>query len=425
MTKLPPNRELRIIQNNDINNILGRGVDGQLSPRAYADAVDRLLDGGPNVLAQDAGLPDPVLYRSAVATSFDKHLDEIAPKTWPGAEAGVQVEYARRLREAGTDPFSITIDVCRRRNVLILPSYRMNAEDWYNHTYLLSDFGRAHPEWVIRLTPAEIAANVAHPTLETSGALDPAVPAVYEHRMKIFTEVANDYDVDGIEFNFKRWNHMISDPHKNHPVLTQMVRDTRAVLDEAAAKRGRERLLLGVRVGHTLAGESEGFFELSCLDLGLDVATWIKEGLVDYVSPSRFSTRDGLPETREFVELARGADTGVYPTVMMPVHTEDVHNMTDIADSEAAGMMRRWRDMICEQALECYNQGADGISTFNWSGHQVDSPRSRRDGLSIGLQAMWKTMLFAHRYLGSPEDLKKLMQARPTVTNGICEWRER
>ena len=45
----------------------------------------------------------------------------------------------------------------------------MNGEDFYEYM-LLSDFERAHPEWRI----------------PGAGCLDPAVPEVYAHRMKIF-----------------------------------------------------------------------------------------------------------------------------------------------------------------------------------------------------------------------------------------------
>ena len=52
--------------------------------------------------------------------------------------------------------------------------------------------------------------------------------------MKIFGEVASKYDIDGIEFDFRRWFHMVSNPEKNHVVLTRLVREARKMLDETA-----------------------------------------------------------------------------------------------------------------------------------------------------------------------------------------------
>lgn len=50
-------------------------------------------------------------------------------------------------------------------------------------------------------------------------------------------------------FDFRRWIHIVSDPLKNHPVLTRMVAGTRQMLDEVAKKKGRKKIILGVRVG--------------------------------------------------------------------------------------------------------------------------------------------------------------------------------
>ena len=156
--------------------------------------------------------------------------------------------------------------------------------------------------------------------------LDPAIPEVFDHRMRIFTEVAQNYDIDGLELDFRRWYFMISDPLKNHTVLTEMVRQIRKMLHETAKAKGREPMLLGVRVSPMLRGtfdiadfpgahygEPEN---LSCQNLGLDVKTWIQEGLVDYICPTLFlSELPGLPRTNEFVALARNTPVGVYPTL--------------------------------------------------------------------------------------------------------------
>jgi hypothetical protein len=56
---------------------------------------------------------------------------------------------------------------------------------------MMSDFERAHPEWRIPLTEAESG----DPESRWAGALDPAIPQVYAHRMAIFREVAEQYDL--------------------------------------------------------------------------------------------------------------------------------------------------------------------------------------------------------------------------------------
>ncbi len=189
------------------------------------------IDRGPwKIMAVGCGLPDPVLYPSKVATTYDKYIVEVSMLVWRDVHSKDGMD-PNQLREWKTheaegfrriDRLQASLDMCRKRGIRVVASYRMNAEDYYMHTWKLSDLGRAHPEWRIP---------------ETS-ALDPAVPEVYEHRMKIFREVLENYDIDGIQFNWRRWYHMISDPLKNHPILTRMVRETRQLLDEAEKAAG-------------------------------------------------------------------------------------------------------------------------------------------------------------------------------------------
>lgn len=387
-------KRLGSIFNNDINNILCALDGGNATPADFRRVVDVILDGQPGVLAQNVGLPDPVIYRSDAATCWDAHLVEVSGQVWDGeaarAVAAREAGVMAALLNAGTDPLAITIDACRERGVPIVASYRMNAEDWYGRTCLLSDFGRAHPEWRLRYDQQSEpwlswkAANDAagQPTEEYAGCLDPAVPEVYTHRMAIFRDVVARRDIDGLEFDFRRWYYMISNPLVNHPVLTRMVRETRRMLDEAAARTGRDRLLLGVRVGPSLDSEPNPFLypgiyydekpaNASCRELGLDVRTWIAEGLVDYVCPSLFlPSLPGLPLTAEFAALARGADTGVYPTVFpLAAWMHGVCERAVTLDEIDRKALALYKHDLCATVLQAYADGADGISTYNWYAH--------------------------------------------------------
>ena len=213
---LPDNRRLGTIFNNDINNIiLGMGTTGTVD--TYRQALDAILAAQPGVFAQNVGLPEALLYPTDVDNMLDKHLVEVAKQAWPGrkqavANAEAQAAFLDQVRAAGTDLLTVTIEACRQRSVPVVADYRMNAEDWYGHTYRLSDFGRAHPEWRIPLDPEAQPSSADAPPERWAGCLDPAIPAVFAHRLAIFTEVADRYDIDGIEFDFRRWYRMISEP---------------------------------------------------------------------------------------------------------------------------------------------------------------------------------------------------------------------
>ena len=369
-------KKLGTVFNNDSNNIIYALDEKTATPDGYLKVLRVLLDRKPGVLAQCVGFPDPVIYPSKVATRWDKYAVEAADllvkdKVWKKHDTDREVALLRQLFDAGANPLDLAIQACRERGVLFVASYRMNSEDWYHHTYRLSELGRAHPEYRIG----------------KSGALDPAVPEVYAHRMKIFREVATEHDVDGIELDFRRWYRMVSDPSKNHVVLTRMVRDCRKMLDEVAREKGRKKLLLGVRVGPSLDSPSTPFLfpgveyvnrpaNASCKELGLDVKTWIKEELVDYVCPAVFmGNLPGMPLTREFTDLAKGTEVGIYP--FLPCKAAWMHatlgteRTVKLKGDDRA--MALYKYDLCTTALRLYADGADGISTFNWYSHLRDA----------------------------------------------------
>ena len=260
-TTLPDNKCLGTVFNNDINNIiLGMGATGTVD--TYRQTLDAILAAQPGVFAQDVGLPEALLYPTAVDNMFDKHLVEVAKQAWPEREQAVanaeaQAAFMGKVRAASTDLLTVTIEACRQRSVPVVADYRMNAEDWYVHTYRLSDFGRARPEWRIPLDPEAQPRTDDTPPEQWAGCLDPAIPAVFAHRLAIFTEVADRYDIDGIEFDFRRWYRMISDPRRNYAILTRLVAQTRAMLDETARRKGRDTDAVGRARGSSARNATE------------------------------------------------------------------------------------------------------------------------------------------------------------------------
>jgi hypothetical protein len=388
-----PNRRFGSILNNDMNNILYVLSGIHTTPEQYKKAVLHLLDTKPGVLAQNVGGPDPVLYRSEVATVLDTYLEEARAAVW-GSRVPDDENEARAFRallDAGTDPLAITIEACRERGVPIVASYRMNAEDFYHGELDTYDFGRTHK----------------HLRIPGANCLDPAHLEVFEHRMAIFAEVVESYDVDGIEFDFRRWTHMVSDPLENHPVLTRMVRETSEMLARVAADKGRDGFLLGARVAPTIDGPSLGRDDMSCRELGLDVETWVRDGLVDYICPSFFwgYNPGDDPHTAEFVTLTRGTDAGVYPTVFPCSKWQKESPEAERIDVDDTEKLRRFRDDVVNAALICYEQGADGISTFNWVPHHQPgmTPRNLRESWGLGSA---KVQMHVHPLLPDPDALR-------------------
>ena len=121
--------------------------------------------------------------------------------------------------------------------------------------------------------------------------------------------------------------------------------------------------------------------------LGLDIATWIQEGLVDFLLPyarDEFNTPARITMD-DFSDLVQNSPCELYP---------EISRMVRFFDEETAEGYQR-------QALEAYAAGADGLSIWDsggmftprkWSmirrlGHKDDLP-SFEDGEGSLFQAL-------------------------------------
>ena len=229
---------------------------------------------------------------------------------------------------AGIDPLKVLIDRCRHHGMLFIADIRMNDR----HGAAARGIAKHHPEWTILGT-----------------AYNYALDEVRNAMLAFDKEVLDAYDVDGLEYDYMRWCHMFKPGEGRHNahLLNEFTRQTRRLLDEAAAQRGRKKLLLGVRVPQTIQ---------ECDFLGFDLARWIHEGLVDYVVPSDFMHTDTNMKTEDFVNLARGTACKVYPAI---------HNRIGLDEPN-----EHYRLMSLENlraaAQNYYRFGADGISPYNY-----------------------------------------------------------
>ena len=413
-------KKLGSIFNDDTSNMHFGNAPGGCTPAQYKAVLATLLGSGrPGVFAMDGGSPDTVYYRTEVATCLSKYYREVckALGEWfmEPAMAQAVTDMINGFAAQDTDALQLTTEACRENGVPVVVSYRMNGEDYYHMQLALSDFGRAH----------------AHLSIPGARCLDPANVEVYTHRLDIFREVAEKYDIDGIELNFRRWWHMISNPLHNYPVLTRMIADVRRILDDAAARKGRGRMLLGARVSPLLEGpfipdEFGAQFGVtqnpSCRDLGLDVKTWIESGDVDYICPTLFNTTlPGVPRIREFAELARDTSVGVYPTLWWCpawLHgsgaKRGIPTEAPIEPDDSARLLRYKRE-LCEVALRIYAEGADGISTFNWWPHHqpgiVSNPDYMAKNFGVGGK---KVLMKALSTLGDRAALQAYAESEET-----------
>ena len=272
-----------------------------------------------------------------------------AVKPWEESHYWQWFASLRRLIARGDDPPKVLARGARQRGILFLPSFRLNDKHGarvYEGHY--GSFRRDHPEWKL-LEPA-------------NSGLDYGVPEVREHILKVVRELAERYDIDGIDLDFMRWPHYFrkDQVRANTPVMTAFVREIRSILDKAGRAKGR-RLLLSARVPMKIgAGKVINAHELSddleCLGVGLDVPAWIDEGLVDMVCPMQFffTAWDQMIEhMAEWRKLTDGNACGLYPTIHAVADDEYAPPYISAASYRGA-------------AYSYYLHGADGIALYNF-----------------------------------------------------------
>jgi len=173
-------------------------------------------------------------------------------------------------------------------------------------------------------------------------ALDYGHAAVREHYLAYIRELAERYDMDGLELDFMRqpYNFRAGHEAEGATLMTALVRQVREMTQAR-----------GVRLAVRVPGWPE-----TARRLGLDAAAWAREGLIDHlIISSIFSTCDNdmpveewkaqLYETKVALLTSLEYSLSPFPQARVRPHT------TDTLRGTAAGYLDR---------------GADGLYLFNF-----------------------------------------------------------
>ena len=248
-------------------------------------AVDRFLETQVDALFWNVISSDVLHYPSEVAEMVGAHLD--------GFESADYFQWYQRLVkiiDQRPDYLQALNDRARSRGLDFFASLRMNdchESPVWKSMDTLSRYRKEHPQFLL--------GDAVHPGFSTG--FDFAHAPVRERRYRIVEELATCYQLDGIELDFLRHPAYFKpdEAYRNRHLITGLVRRVRALLDRHKEETGR-RVRLAVRVATPV--------EIS-LRMGLDLETWIREGLPDLViaaTPRGFEL--SLP-LEQYVEAVR------------------------------------------------------------------------------------------------------------------------
>ena len=185
--------------------------------------------------------------------------------------------------------------------------------------------------------------------------MDYAVKEVRERRLSILREIADRYPLDGLMLDFGRSAPFFREPKREKSdYMTQFVRAVRTMLDEVGERRG-QHLMLAAAVPWDID---------YCTEEGLDIKTWIDEGLLSYVCPGEWFFVDYNLPYSEWVALTERSSCKVYPMLMSCVSSSDA-----VTPGKRVWLGDGFEEFdhpkIRALAESAYSQGVDGIMFYN------------------------------------------------------------
>ncbi len=351
------NRRRRIYVNNDA------GYDAVMGPKLSAIKPEDWIAARFSAFGQPGSQVDSVgwcLDEGNIAAYPSKVIPEL------------QYPTLLRWRKDGIDVVKLIVQESQRRKIEVFWEHRLNGADREVDvtTPAIVPLKKQHPEWLIK------------GSWWKPGLWNFAVPEVRKYKVAVLREVAERYDLDGMNLDFGRHPPYLppGEQWEHREALTDFVRQVRLMLQEVAAKRGRP-YLLSVRVADTVPG---------CHFDGMDVETWVRQKLVDMIVIGTRSIQVDLPGFRR---ITQGSHVKLYPCIDQHHSPDGYHAVT--APQFYRGLAANW-----------WHQGADGIATFNFwnelpeSGKVIGTKGPLRDGQSVHAQA--------YREMGDPKTLALL-----------------
>lgn len=266
-------------------------------------------------------------------------------------------ENTKRLIEADANPPKLAVEYGHRLGLKVIPIVRMNDPHDQFFRYEVSRFKKQNPHLLLGYGKYPINWETGFkglpPELKkgidsfTWGMFDFAHKEVRDHKLAIIEEFITRWDNDGISLDFDRDPRYFKEYGKaeNAALMTGLMRQIKAILDRTGQQRGR-KLYFHVRVIPKIQ---------ACYDRGLDVVTWVKEGLVDAITPGCGYITVSL-DLKPWLELIAGKNCWIYPSINHWRTTEET---------------RAW-------AMLMYQRGAHGVNLFNYGhllfGHNAKTP---------------------------------------------------
>ena len=257
----------------------------------------------------------------------------------------------------GNDLIQDMIDVCRDNDTGFFISFRLNDAHHVtgNRTPESSDvafdteIAVSHPEYRIGYVPSWGREEVV---------LDFQHEEVVQNRLELIGELIENYEIDGFELDFTRryvlFNVDTTTEEQRLEIMLSFIGEVRDMLNAATEKDGRYRHL-SVRIPIW-----DEYYD----ELGIDLEEYEKAGVTVFNFTGSYFTVQEFDLT-VLTSRIKNEDTLVYC---------ELHFITavDYDDGGKRIHKRATVEQLCTTAAIAYEQGADGISLFNFQYYRGD-----------------------------------------------------
>ena len=361
--KAATHRKRRIIFNNDGDDACYYNKKG--TPEGLLEVRTTPLQGSQ---------VDTVFYSTSACFPAFTHNTKVG-EVFTCQEKNYRHNSVPALIAQGTDPLHIMVKHCKENAIEIFWSLRVNdthdsSSAWYGPV-LFTQFKKDHPECIV-------GSKTKRPKHGTWSSVDYAQPVVRNLCFRIIEEVCQNYDVDGIEFDFFRHACFFKTVADGQParqeeldMMTGLLRRVREMTEREGMRRGRP-ILVSIRVPDSVE-YAKG--------IGLDLERWLADGLVDMLVTTGYFR---LNPWRYSVKLGHKYGVPVYPC---------------LSDSRVRGetgkLKRRSLESYRGRAAQAWQAGADGIYLFNLFNPRL--PHWRELGNKITLRGRDKLYFATYR----------------------------
>ena len=333
-----PRGERRIIYVSDPSSIAKNYLPDPTSEDDLRGWVDELADAGTDTFIQEA-------YTQGWTTYWWSNRFEY--------DARPQHTRFLQMIESGVQPLEVLLDQSHKRGMEFMAGMRVND----NHGHISvqqgvgpgSSFLKDNPQWHLQKIQGSAVGRL-------STHMDFTFAEVRNYFFEVALDIVERFDVDGLELCFRDHGYFPKGTEQDKlPLMTQLVDRISKMLEKKGNDRAK-KLELGVRVHESLD---------ECLDAGLDIPTWISDGLITYVAPQQvmYTTPNALFD--HFGQITRASDCMMYPGLLP---WTSVRRRRRLADESIT------LDQYRAAAQNCYSAGADGLSFYNHMVHMEWAP---------------------------------------------------